>query len=135
MLKVFQDQKLAFFNITYTIADPDLNMIGLCHKNHLYDLIRKKWVCYDAQGTSICIVREDSAFKSLARRVLGNCYGYLKTNFNLYSPDGVRTLGSFNRKFTLKDKYVLDLSNDPAQQLDGRIAVAIGVLLDTAERR
>jgi uncharacterized protein YxjI len=135
LLIVFQDQKFAFFNITYTIADPDLNMIGLCHKNHIYDLIRKKWVCYDAQGATLCIVREDSAFKSLLRRLLGNFYGLLRTNFNLYGPDDDRLLGAFNRKFTLVDKYVLDMTRDPTRQLDRRMAVAIGVLLDTGERR
>jgi len=43
--------------------------------------------------------------------------------------------GEFNRKFTLLDRYVLDLSADPARTFDRRVALALGVMLDTGERR
>jgi hypothetical protein len=44
-------------------------------------------------------------------------------------------VGEFNRKFTLLDRYVLDLSRDEERALDRRVAVAMGVMLDTGERR
>jgi hypothetical protein len=44
-------------------------------------------------------------------------------------------VGEFNRKFTILDRYVLDLSRDSARALDRRVAVAMGVMLDTGERR
>jgi hypothetical protein len=44
-------------------------------------------------------------------------------------------LGEFNRKFTLFDRYVLDLSADPDRAFDRRVALALGVMLDTGERR
>ena len=53
----------------------------------------------------------------------------------IYVPDGTTELGRFNRKLTLFDKYVLDMTSDGARTLDRRIAVALGVLLDTGERR
>jgi hypothetical protein len=40
-----------------------------------------------------------------------------------------------NRKFTLHDRYVLGLTPDRLRILERRIAVAVGVLLDTGERR
>jgi hypothetical protein len=43
--------------------------------------------------------------------------------------------GEFNRKFTLLDRYVLDLSLDPDRTFDRRFALALGVMLDTGERR
>ena len=43
--------------------------------------------------------------------------------------------GEFNRKFTLFDRYVLDLSADADRTFDRRIALAVGVMLDTGERR
>jgi hypothetical protein len=44
-------------------------------------------------------------------------------------------IGEFNRKFTILDRYVLDLTADPGRNLDRRIALALGVMLDTGERR
>jgi hypothetical protein len=49
-------------------------------------------------------------------------------------PDG-EVLGEFNRKFTVLDRYVLDLTGDEERVLDRRIAVAAGIMLDTGERR
>ena len=62
-------------------------------------------------------------------------YGLLRTNFVILGPDGISELGRFNRKLTLFDKYVLDMTSDGSRTLDRRIAVALGVLLDTGERR
>jgi len=35
----------------------------------------------------------------------------------------------------LLDRYVLDLKADRARELDRRVALALGVMLDTGERR
>ena len=40
-----------------------------------------------------------------------------------------------NRKFTVLDRYVLDLTADEERALDRRIALASGIMLDTGERR
>jgi len=71
---------------------------------------------------------------SLLRRVLGPLFGLLRTNFVFLRPDG-EVLGEFNRKFTLLDRYVVDLSADTDRALDRRIALAMGIMLDTGERR
>jgi hypothetical protein len=44
-------------------------------------------------------------------------------------------LGEFNRKFTLFDRYVLDMTADTSRAIDRRIALALGVMLDACERR
>jgi hypothetical protein len=49
-------------------------------------------------------------------------------------PDG-SILGEFNRKFTILDRYVVDLTDDPDRYLDRRIALALGIMLDTGEGR
>jgi hypothetical protein len=64
-------------------------------------------------------------------------FGLLRTNFVIVAgPDADGpVLGEFNRKFTLFDRYVLDLSPDATRSLDRRVAVALGVMLDTGEKR
>jgi hypothetical protein len=44
-------------------------------------------------------------------------------------------VGEFRRKLTILDRYVLDLTADRARAFDRRVAVALGVMLDTGERR
>jgi hypothetical protein len=64
-------------------------------------------------------------------------FGLLRTNFVIVSGANAsgQVLGEFNRKFTLFDRYVLDLSPDATRSLDRRVALALGVMLDTGERR
>ena len=64
--------------------------------------------------------------------------GLIKTDFHLFRIDAdgeEQKIGSFDRKISFADKYVLDLSGDPERTFDRRAAVALGILLDTAEKR
>ena len=76
---------------------------------------------------------------ALLRRVLGplfgSFFGLLRTNFIILRADGEDVVGEFNRKFTILDRYALDLKADAARTLDRRVALALGVMLDTGERR
>ena len=44
-------------------------------------------------------------------------------------------IGEFNRKMTLLDRYVLDMTRDARRVIDRRVALALGVMLDSGERR
>ena len=57
------------------------------------------------------------------------------TNFVFQAAGSDEVIGQFNRKFSLFDRYVLDLSEDPQHQIDRRLGVALALLLDTGERR
>jgi len=119
------------------VVDAAGEPIGRLSKNVLYDLFRKRWRVTAADGRPLCTAFEDSIILSLLRRLIGPLYGLLRTNFLIVrgeNADGER-LGEFNRKFTLFDRYVLDLKADPLRSLDRRLAVALGVMLDTGERR
>ena len=139
LLQVLQDKKFQPVVATYTVVTPEGECLGRMKKNYLYNFFRKKWDVLDAQGNETLIAREDSLLLSLLRRAgLGSFYGFLRTNFILVVPgsDGVEaTRGEFNRKFTVLDRYVLDLTRDRSRMIDRRLAVALGVLLDTGEHR
>jgi uncharacterized protein YxjI len=135
LVKVFQDKKVAFINATYTIADGDYNLLGSFRKNYLFNFFRKRWYVYGEHSELLAMALEDSIWLSIARRVLGSYGAMIRTNFIIYRPDGVTKIGAFNRKFTILDKYVLDMSDDPQRSLDRRIAIALGVMLDTGEKR
>jgi hypothetical protein len=138
LLKVLQDKKFQPVVATYTVVNPEGECLGRMRKNYLYNFFRKRWDVQDAQGDPLLFAREDSLLLSLLRRFLGPLFGFLRTNFILVvrQSNGVEaTRGEFNRKFTVFDRYVLDLSRDRPRTIDRRLAVALGVLLDTGEHR
>jgi len=138
LLEILQDQKIAIRMATYTVRDEKGEEIGRFRKDYLANILRKRWDGFNSQGDHLCVIREDSILLSLLRRLLGNFYGLLRTNFVIHQADegqAGQLLGEFNRKFTLLDRYVLDCTHDRSRTLDRRMAIAIGVLLDTAEKR
>jgi len=135
VLEVKQDKKFYFLMAHYTVTDDHGQPLARLRKNYIYDLLRKRWDCLTPEGDLLCIAKEDSVILSLLRRVLGPLFGLLRTNFHFYSRDGQDVIGEFNRELTLVDKYVLDMSEDRTRMLDRRIAVAMGVMLDTGESR
>lgn len=135
LLAIEQDRKFALLCATYTVKDPSGKILALLRKHYLHNLLRKRWTCHAPGGALISTIKEDSLFLSIARRLLGPMLGLLRTNFVLYDVDSERELGEFNRKFTLRDHYVLDMSKDRHDRIDPRVALAIGVMLDTGEGR
>jgi uncharacterized protein YxjI len=134
LLRIFQDRKFQPVTITYTVADREGKQLARLSSNRLVGVIRKRWYCDAPEGTRLVVVREDSILLSLLRRWLGPLFGALRTNFILLDPAG-KLIGEFNRKLTIRDRYLLTVEADRARTLDRRLALAIGVMLDTGERR
>ncbi len=135
LLDVLQDRKWQPITATYTVRDRSGRTMALLWKNYLYNIIRKRWYVKAPDGTTLYVAKEDSIILSLLRRLLGPLFGLLRTNFIIVRDGTEDVVGEFNRKFTLLDRYVLDLKADRARELDRRVALALGVMLDTGERR
>jgi uncharacterized protein YxjI len=135
LLEILQDKKAEIITATFTVRDPQGEVLARFRKNYLYDLLRKRWDCFAPDGSLLCVAKEDSVILSLLRRVLGPLFGILRTNFIILRGATETVIGEFNRKFHILDRYVLDMRSDPGRLLDRRIALALGVMLDTGERR
>jgi len=135
LLEIRQDNKLQVVVATYTVRDARGEPIARLRKNYLYNLLRKRWEIRTLADQLAFLVKEDSIILSLLRRVLGPMYGLLRTNFIFCGADGRSVLGEFKRKMTILDRYALDLKRDRHRKLDRRLALAMGVMLDTGERR
>ena len=61
--------------------------------------------------------------------------GFIPIPYNFDILSGGRVIGRMDRKFQLRDRYVLDLSGDPDKVLDRRLAIALAVGLDTLQNR
>ncbi|HKC40033.1 MAG TPA: hypothetical protein VKC15_10865 [Gemmatimonadales bacterium] len=135
LLEVLQDKKWQPITATYTVRDSRGKLLARFAKNILYNLIRKRWYIYGPDQRVQFMAKEDSVILSLLRRFLGPMMGLLRTNFIIVRPDDDEVIGEFKRKFTILDRYVLDMTSDPQRLMDRRVALALGVMLDTGERR
>src|SRR5256885_14485507 len=120
VLRVLQDQRVAFLTRTYTVLASGGEPIAKLRKTYIHNIVRKRWYVEAPDGRRLAMAIEDSIVLSLLRRVLGPLFGFLRTNFVLVRGEHAEVFGGFNRKFTLLDRYVLDLSADPARTFDRR---------------
>lgn len=129
-----QDRQFQLVVSTYTVRDGEGDILAYVRKNHFLSLIRRCWVMRSPQGALLMHVREDHFLLACLRRLLGNFFGLLRTHFILQGDDG-RQLGRFNRRLHVRERNFLDLTPDFDATVDRRIGVAMGVMLDTMERR
>lgn len=129
-LTLRQDRIIAL-NAHYTLLTADEQVLCTYERQGLLSMLRRTWRIRDPAGALVAVAQEDSWGKALFRR-LGPFGEFMRTDFEILLADGVR-VGTFHRRLTIQDKYVLDLTADPGRRLDRRIAVGLAILLDTAE--
>jgi len=121
----------------YDVTEPDGAPIGVLEHAFRKSLLRSTWKVTDVDGGEVVTAQERSLPMALARRLVDFVpYGEwvpIPYNFDLLM-DG-RVIGHMNRKFQLRDRYVLDLSADHERQLDRRLAIALAIGLDTLQNR
>jgi hypothetical protein len=106
---------------------------------HLFrkSLFRSTWRIRDADDEEVAIAQERSLPLAIARRVVDFVpYGEwvpIPYNFD-FLVDG-RPVGHMNRKFQLRDRYILDVAGDTERRLDRRVAVALAIGLDALQNR
>jgi uncharacterized protein YxjI len=122
----------------YDVTDTAGNQIGVLHHVLRKSIFRSTWEVTDADGGEVAIAQERSLPMAIARRVIDfvpDVGGWIPIpyNFDLLMDGSV--IGHLNRKFQLRDRYVLDLSGDHERKLDRRLAIALAIGLDTLQNR
>ena len=112
--------------------------IGLLWHKFRESLIRTTWHVGGPDEQEIAIARERSRAGAIARRLVDfvpyvGAYVPIPYNFEILN-DG-EPVGAMDRKFKVRDEYVLDLTGDPERKLDRRLAIALAVGLDTLQNR
>jgi hypothetical protein len=112
--------------------------IGLLWHKFRESLLRTAWHVGGPDEQEVALARERSAAGAIARRVVDYVPyvgGYVPIPYNFDILIDGEVAGGMDRKFKLRDQYVLDLSGDREKKLDRRLAVALAVGLDTLQNR
>jgi hypothetical protein len=121
----------------YDVVAADGARIGVLH--HLFkSIVRTTWSVQDANERELAIAQERSLPGAVARRLVDfvpDIGGFIPIPYNFDLLADGRAIGRIDRKFQLRDRYVLDLSGDPGQRIDRRLAIALAVGLDTLQNR
>jgi uncharacterized protein YxjI len=122
----------------YDVIDAQAGNIGLLEHAFRQSLFRSTWRISAREGDEVAIAHERSQVLAIVRRLIDfvpDVGGLIPIPYNFDILAGDRVIGRMDRKFQLRDRYVLDLSGDPQKTLDRRLAIALAIGLDTLQNR
>jgi hypothetical protein len=122
----------------YDVNDAHDGKIGVLEHIFGKSLLRSTWRVANAQEEEVAIARERSQVMAILRRGIDfvpDVGGLIPIPYNFDILAGEQVIGRMDRKFQLRDRYVLDLSADPEKILDRRLAIALAIGLDTLQNR
>jgi uncharacterized protein YxjI len=116
----------------------DGQRIGFLWHKLRESLLRTTWHVGGPNEEELAIARERSQTGAIVRRVIDfvpDIGGMIPIPYNFdFLIDG-QVVGRMDRKFKLRDQYVLDLSGDTDRKVDRRVAIALAIALDALQNR
>jgi uncharacterized protein YxjI len=122
----------------YDVVDAHEGKIGMLHHVFGKSLLRTTWNVLNAGDEQVAVAQERSQAMAILRRAIDfvpDVGGMIPIPYNFDILVGERVAGRMDRKFQLRDRYVLDLSGDTERALDRRLAIALAIGLDTLQNR
>jgi uncharacterized protein YxjI len=125
----------------YAVTDGEGRRLGELRKVFGRSLLRSTWEVFDASDRLLASARERSLAVALWRRfvqlapAVGDALASIPVPFHFEILRDGRPLGELRRVYSLRDRYVLDLSGDGERTIDRRLAIALAIGLDALQAR
>jgi uncharacterized protein YxjI len=122
----------------YDVTDATGTRLGVLEKVFGKSLLRSTWRILDADEQEVATAQERSMPMAVLRRLIDfvpDVGGFIPIPYNFDILVEGREAGRMDRKFQLRDRYVLDLSGDTEKRIDRRLAIALAIGLDTLQNR
>lgn len=126
-------RQIVDFSAAYDVFDGlSGEKVGVLRRKGLKSMVRDEWEALDADERPMGLLVEDNLGLALLRRLLLG--SLLPQNYDWVV--GETRLADFRQRFNpFRYELEVDLSTDPARQLDRRLAVAAAILLAAIEGR
>jgi uncharacterized protein YxjI len=112
--------------------------IGVLDHMFRQSLLRSTWTVRDGAEAELMIARERSLVGAIARRAIDfvpDIGGWIPIPYNFdFLVDG-SAVGGMDRKFQLRDRYIVDIGSDHDKHVDRRLVIALAIGLDTLQNR
>jgi len=128
---------LDFGGSRYDVLEGDQRIGVLSHK-FKESLLRSTWHVGGPDEEDVALARERSVPAAIGRRVVDfvpYIGGFVPIPYNFEILVGGEVVGDLQRKFKVRDQYVLDLSGDRDRRIDRRLGIALAIGLDTLQNR
>jgi hypothetical protein len=112
--------------------------IGLLSHRFKESLLRSTWHVGGPDEEEVALARERSTTGAIARRVVDfvpYVGGFVPIPYNFEILVDGQVVGALDRKFKVRDQYVLDLAGDRERKIDRRLGIALAIGLDTLQNR
>jgi hypothetical protein len=122
----------------YDVLGPGGERIGFLWHKLKESLLRSTWHVGGPNEEEVAIARERSLVGAVLRRVIDfvpDIGGWIPIPYNFEFLVNGQAVGGMDRKFQLRDRYILDLSGDTDRKVDRRVAVALAIALDALQNR
>jgi hypothetical protein len=127
----------------YDVQDVDGKLLGVLGKAFKASLWRSTWQIFKPNDElqPFAIAAERSAFLAIFRRTweflpyIGDFPFFIKYHFDFKRPDGLDVIGTYDKTTLLHDHYLLRAEQELADNIDERVLMAIGVLMDALQSR
>src|SRR6266545_3782567 len=110
--------------------------IGVLDHMFKQSLLRSTWTVRDGNEAELMIARERSLVGAIARRAIDfvpDIGAWIPIPYNFdFLVDG-SVLGGMDRKFQLRDRYIVDIGGDHEKRVDRRLVIALAIGLDTLQ--
>jgi uncharacterized protein YxjI len=127
----------------YDITTPDGDVLGVVGKAFKASLLKSTWHIYKPgqEEKPYLRITERSLGLAVFRRVwgfipyIGDLPFFLKYHFDFSRPGTGAVQAAYEKTTLLKDHYRLQIEDGTLQDLDWRVFVAIGIMLDALQSR
>ena len=122
-------QKLVTFSsLKFLICDAAGKQLAMIRRSG-FVLVRRRWQLLDNEENVLLDFQEDSALRSIARRIFGHLWGLLRTNYVISTVDA--KAGDMTREWSIGNRCKLHLT--PFADLDPKLALATALFIDIVD--
>jgi uncharacterized protein YxjI len=112
--------------------------IGVLDHMFKQSLLRSTWTVRDGGEAELMVARERSLVGAIARRAIDfvpDIGGLIPIPYNFDFLMNGSVVGGMDRKFQLRDRYIVDISGHQDTRVDRRLVIALAIGLDTLQNR